>query len=130
MGNWPLCEDASPREVLCKHTILEIDGTMVACTPIERSDLFAVAEASIWTDTQAILTYTARMRASTMDLERETLERVICICPIGQSMSIMTENPALCDEWNRAFQGKLNEEEAEQWKEIGRFVSEYRSITS
>jgi hypothetical protein len=41
----------------------------------------------------------------------------------------MVEKPLLQDEWERAGKGQLNDEESEQWKEIGRLMRESQKVS-
>jgi hypothetical protein len=68
------------------------------------------------------------MGAAKMDLEGEMLEWAIYIRPCGKPISIMTENSALCEMWERVCRRQLSEEEAEQWKEVERLVKQNRNV--
>jgi hypothetical protein len=83
----------------------ELDGVLETRTSETRPDLISVAAAAIWSDSHATLTYTATVGGKGSDVARETLERVVHVCPGICTMSIMSDQEALCDEWNIAHMG-------------------------
>jgi hypothetical protein len=74
----------------------EVDGEMVSCSSENRSDLIAVATATVWTDTHITLRHPEGCGRSQADLEREMLEMVISLCPGG-----IKQTRLLRDSWDR-----------------------------
>jgi hypothetical protein len=107
----------------------EFDGEIVVCTPGDRSDLISVAAATVWTGTHVTLTHLERCGASTVGLEREVLERIIGLCPLGQGMTISLQDSRLDDEANRANSPQLTPEEVPKWAKTTRVMQEGRRIS-